>query len=118
MNKEGKIWGENILIFKNDNIQINQIYIKKGGRCSKHMHKYKNNIFFVQNGELEIEEWKSNGLVDITILKNEQTTEIKNGIYHRFTAKEDTYAIEIYYLNIDLYDIERLDVGSNIFFEK
>lgn len=114
MNKEGKIWGENILIFKNDNIQINQIYIKKGGRCSKHMHKHKNNIFFVQNGELEIEEWKSNGLVDITVLKNEQTTEIKSGIYHRFTAKEETLAIEIYYLSIDENDILREDIGTII----
>jgi mannose-6-phosphate isomerase-like protein (cupin superfamily) len=114
MIKEGKIWGENMLLFKNDNIQINQIYIKKGGRCSKHMHKHKNNIFFVQNGRLEIEEWKSNGLVDITILENEQMTEIKSGVYHRFTAKENTSAIEIYYVSIDEHDIVREDTGSII----
>lgn len=114
MNKEGKIWGENILLFKNDNIQINQIYINKGGRCSKHMHKHKNNIFFVQSGELLIEEWKSNGLIDETVLKNGQMTEIKNGVYHRFTAKENTSAIEIYYLSIDEYDIVREDIGSII----
>lgn len=111
MNKEGKIWGENILIFKNDNIQINQIYIKKGGRCSKHMHRNKNNLFFVQSGELEVEEWKPGGLIDVTILKSEQMTEIKSGIYHRFTAKEDTYVIEIYYLFIDENDIVREDTG-------
>lgn len=112
MNKEGKIWGENILLFNNGVIQINQIFIKKGGRCSKHLHQHKNNIFFVQKGELIIEEWKPNGLVDITILKDEQMSEIKPGIYHRFTAKEDTSAIEIYYLQINEHDIIREDIGS------
>lgn len=114
MNKEGKIWGENILLFKNDNIQINQIYIKKNGRCSKHMHKHKNNIFFVQSGELLIEEWKPNGLIDTTTLKDEQMSEVKRGVYHRFTAKENTSAIEIYYISIDEFDIIREDIGTMI----
>ena len=45
--KSGKIWGETNLVFSNNNIQINQIHIKKGGRCSIHMHNHKNNIFFI-----------------------------------------------------------------------
>lgn len=114
MNKEGKIWGDNILLFNNGVVQINQIFIKKGGRCSKHMHKHKNNIFFIQSGELVVEEWKSNGIVDTTILKNEQMSEIKSGVYHRFTATEPTSAIEIYYSPIDEYDIIREDIGSII----
>jgi mannose-6-phosphate isomerase-like protein (cupin superfamily) len=112
MKKEGKIWGNNILLFNNSNIQINQIFIKKGGRCSKHMHKHKNNIFFVQSGRLLIEEWKANGLIDSTILNNEQSTEIRSETYHRFTALEETTAIEIYYHNIEEDDIFREDTGT------
>lgn len=114
MKKEGKIWGENILVFFNDNIQINQAYIKKGGRCSKHKHVYKNNIFYVQSGKLEIEQW-SGDFVDKTILKTNESTEIKAGIYHRFTGLEDTILLEIYEVNnnsIDLNDIIRDDCGT------
>jgi mannose-6-phosphate isomerase-like protein (cupin superfamily) len=114
MNKEGKIWGENILIFQNDNIQINQIYIKKGGRCSKHLHKNKNNLFFVQSGKLHIEKWCENGMVDNTILTKQQQTIIPNMVYHRFTALEDTEALEIYFMNIEENDILRADMGSII----
>jgi len=115
MHKEGKIWGENILLFKNDNTQINFIHIKKGGRCSQHMHQNKNNIFFVQSGRLLVEKWNDSGLIDSTILIDEQMTEIKNGINHRFTALEDTKALEIYYVNsIDENDIIRQDEGTII----
>lgn len=113
MKKEGKIWGDNILLFNNSNIQINQIYIKKGGRCSRHKHQYKNNMFFIQDGLLKIEKWNDSGLIDTTILKAEQTTEIPSGIDHRFTALEDTRALEIYYPNsVDEMDIIRQDEGT------
>jgi mannose-6-phosphate isomerase-like protein (cupin superfamily) len=115
MKKEGKIWGSNILLFQNNNIQVNQIYIKKGGRCSKHLHQYKNNIFFIQSGRLLIEKWNNSGLIDSTILIDEQMTEIKNGINHRFTALEETHALEIYYPNaVDEFDIIRQDEGTVI----
>ena len=113
MKKEGKIWGSNLLLFHNDNIQINQIYIKKGGRCSKHFHKNKYNMFFIQSGELLIEKWNTSGLMDSTILIEEQMTEIPPNTYHRFTALEDTSALEIYYANsVDELDIIRFDEGT------
>lgn len=111
MNKEGKVWGENILIFKNDSVQVNQIYIKRGGRCSKHMHNHKNNIFFIQSGRLLVEKWCENNIVDQTILESRDMLNIPSQTYHRFTAIEDTQALEIYYLNIDIEDINREDQG-------
>jgi mannose-6-phosphate isomerase-like protein (cupin superfamily) len=116
--KSGKIWGETNLVFSNNSVQINQIHIKKGGRCSKHMHNHKNNIFFVQSGELLIEQWTKEWLVDSTILKKEDKMNISSQVFHRFTALEDTKALEIYYLDIDNDDIIREDTGSMISFEK
>jgi quercetin dioxygenase-like cupin family protein len=112
--KSGKIWGKNILVFNNNNVQINQIYIKKGGRCSKHKHNHKNNIFFVQSGRLLVEQWTTEGLVDSTILTSEEKMEISSQVTHRFTALEDTTALEIYYLDIEENDIIREDVGTVI----
>lgn len=111
--KSGKIWGENILIFNNDAIQINQIYINRGGRCSKHKHEYKSNMFFVQKGVLQIEEWQDNGLVDITVLNDNQSILIPINTFHRFTALEDTMALEIYFPPRVLEeDIIRQDTGT------
>lgn len=110
--KSGKIWGETNLVFSNNNVQINQIHIKKGGRCSKHMHNHKNNIFFIQSGELLIEQWTKEGLVDSTILKAEDKMEISSQVFHRFTALADTMALEIYYQDIENDDIIREDTGS------
>jgi len=110
--KSGKIWGETNLVFSNNNVQINQIHIKKGGRCSKHMHNHKNNIFFIQSGELLIEQWTKEGLVDSTILKTEDKMEISSQVFHRFTALADTMALEIYYQDIEDDDIIREDTGS------
>jgi mannose-6-phosphate isomerase-like protein (cupin superfamily) len=110
--KSGKIWGETNLVFSNNTVQINQIHIKKGGRCSIHMHNHKNNIFFIQSGRLLIEQWMKEGVVDSTVLNKEDKMEIPSQIYHRFTALEDTSALEIYYLDIDDNDIIRKDCGS------
>lgn len=110
--KSGKIWGETFLVFSNNQIQINQIYIKKGGRCSKHMHNHKNNIFFIQSGSLLIEQWTKEGIVDATVLGAEDKMEISSQIFHRFTALEDTKALEIYYIDIDNNDIVREDIGA------
>ena len=116
--KSGKIWGETNLVFSNNNVQINQIHVKKGGRCSKHMHNHKNNIFFIQSGELLIEQWTKEGFVDSTILKTEDKMEISSQVFHRFTALADTMALEIYYQDIENDDIIREDIGSMISFEK
>ena len=115
--KSGKVWGETILIFSNINMQINQIFIKKGGRCSTHMHNHKNNIFFIQSGRLLIEQWMASGVVDSTTLSREDKIEIPSQTYHRFTALEDTKALEIYYLNIDNDDsniVNSLGFSNNI----
>lgn len=112
MIKEGKIWGTNILVFLDNNIQINQIYINKGGRCSKHKHSYKHNLFYIQSGKIEVEQWLDGGLIDKTILLPNETIEIKPNIYHRFTGLEDSMVLEIYrsnYINLD--DIIRDDQG-------
>ena len=51
---QGKVWGWTRPIFKNNNVEINLIYVKKNCFCSEHYHKHKNNLFFVvRNYDLE-----------------------------------------------------------------
>jgi mannose-6-phosphate isomerase-like protein (cupin superfamily) len=112
----GKIWGNTQCIFTNDNnVSIHRIEIKKGGKCSKHMHFHKYNKFFIEKGKLKISVWqKDYNLIDETILETSESTEIKPGLFHEFLALEDTIAYEIYYTKLDENDIIRKTNGKYI----
>lgn len=113
MNKSGKIWGETIPIYIGSNIEMHRISINKGGTCSLHSHQSKFNGFYVICGELEIEVHKNDyNLIDKTILYDGDFTICKPGEYHRFIAKSDVEALEIYWTELNHNDIVRKDVGK------
>lgn len=112
---QGKVWGSTENIFQKNNISIHRIEVKKGGYCSIHRHKYKNNAFFVESGKLKIYIWKNDyELLDTTIVSKLQMTSVSPNEYHKFEALEDTVAYEIYWSECQDDDIERKDVGGNL----
>lgn len=111
--KQGKIWGETQCIFDQNNVSIHRITANKNSKCSKHYHSHRYNLFFIEKGVMMIEIWQTDyDLVDTTILKSGESTIIKPGLSHRFTALEDTVAYEIYYVVLDNNDITRENCGS------
>jgi mannose-6-phosphate isomerase-like protein (cupin superfamily) len=112
--RQGKAWGWNRPIISNSFIILNDIYVKPGGYCSKHVHNFRNNIFFVLKGTLEISIWKNDyELVDKTKLKKFQTTVVKPKEYHQFFSDTGCRALELYYLDgIKKNDIIRESVGG------
>lgn len=114
MDISGKIWGSTSRIFSNSNVEIQRIVGKKGGRCSTHCHKSKWSMFYVEKGEIIVNVEKlSYDLVDQTILKTGQSTTIPPNEYHWFEiVKNGTVAYEIYWVELNLNDITRRDVGS------
>lgn len=108
----GKIWGSTECIFNTNNVSIHRIFVKKGGTCSKHYHLHRYNRFFIEKGSLKILIWqKDYDLIDETILKPGESTEINPGLFHQFIALEDTIAYEIYYVSLDNSDIIREGIG-------
>ena len=103
-----KDWGNDRILYHNQNIQINEIQINYHGESSKHYHNDKNNIFYVISGKLLIKIW-NNDIVTEYVLSSKDTIEIPSKTYHKFHALEDTVALEIYYLNkaLDINDIVR-----------
>lgn len=94
---QGKVWGQTEEIFRKNNVEIHRIFAKKDGFSSKHLHKSKHNMFFVESGKLMVEVWKNDyDLVDSTVISSGESTVARPGEYHRFTALEDTVALEIY----------------------
>ena len=58
-NKSGKIWGSTELIEANNALEFHRIETKKGGVCSKHLHSFKWNGFYVESGQLLIRVWQN-----------------------------------------------------------
>ena len=111
-NKSGKVWVFTELIDSNNYFEFHRIEIKKGGVCSKHLHKHKWNGFFVESGKLLIRCWKNDyNLTDETILEKGEYTKVPPGEKHQFEALEPTICYEIYWANFDHNDIERDSVG-------
>ena len=80
--------------------------------CSKHLHEYKWNGFFVEKGKLLIRVWqKDYDLCDETILTDGMYTKVKPGLLHQFEVLEDTIAYELYWAEFPEKDICRDTVG-------
>jgi mannose-6-phosphate isomerase-like protein (cupin superfamily) len=111
--RAGKIWGQTELIESNGVFEFHRIEAKRGGTCSKHLHKFKWNGFFVESGKLLIRVWKNDyTLVDETILTSGQYTKVPPGEYHQFEVLEDTVAYELYWAELNHNDIKRESVGE------
>ena len=97
--KAGKIWGQTELIHANGVLEFHRIEFKAGYKCSEHEHEFKWNGFFVESGKMIVRVWQSEdqqGLVDETILKAGDFTQVKPGMVHQFEGVEDGVAFELY----------------------
>ena len=112
---QGKIWGHTTPLFNKNNVELHIACIKKGGYCSKHLHKFKYNRFVVLKGRLKVTIWKNYGtetLEDISILETSQECTVSPGDFHKFEALEETTCLEIYWVDLNENDIVRLDHGG------
>lgn len=115
MSIQGKVWGITECLFSINNVEIHRIVVNKGGYCSKHEHKSKSNLFYVESGQLEVIIFRDDELVpdDRTILNQGQMSVVKPGEKHRFRALQDTVAYEVYWSELDPDDITRYSKGGN-----
>ena len=108
----GKVWGTTELVERNGVLEFHRIVTTKGGVCSKHLHEYKWNGFFVEKGKLLIRVWqKDYDLCDETIQTDGMYTKVKPGLLHQFEVLEDTIAYELYWAEFPEKDICRDTVG-------
>jgi quercetin dioxygenase-like cupin family protein len=113
MRKAGKVWGETSLIHANSALEFHRIEIEQDGYCSKHMHEFKWNGFYVESGHLVIKVWQDEyDLIDETTLGPGDFMQVKPGLYHSFHAAEDTIAFELYWAEFNHDDIVRESVGG------
>jgi len=110
---QGKVWGHTIPVFCKNNVEINKLKLNRGHQCSKHIHDSKYNMFYVISGEIKVRVWKNEyDLVDETVLTADQGTIVKPKEYHRFEVLQDSVILEVYWVQLDVGDILRADVGE------
>ena len=115
MNKSGKVWGETSRIHANSSFEFHRIEARAKTRCSKHLHQFKWNGFYVESGHLIVCVWqKDYDLVDETHLKPGDFMQVKPGLYHNFEAVEDTVAFELYWAEFNHNDILRETIGRDL----
>lgn len=113
MVKQGKVWGVTKLIEGNASFEMHRLEIAQGGICSKHLHEHKWNGFFLERGLIKIRVWQNDyDLVDETILRPDDYTKVKPGLYHQFEALEKSIMFETYWVEFDVEDIVRETVGK------
>jgi mannose-6-phosphate isomerase-like protein (cupin superfamily) len=110
--KESKIWGDTTSVWSNGNAEVHRISVKHGGFCSKHKHEHKYNLFYVESGKLLIEIWRNERIVDKTTLHSGESTIVPPCVFHKFTALENSIAIEVYWVALDKKDIIRESSGG------
>ena len=110
--KAGKIWGTTELLEANGALEFHRIEMEKGGVCSKHLHRYKWNGFYVEKGRMKVSVWQRDyELIDETILNPGQYTKVKPGLYHQFECLENGVAFELYWAEFNHHDIVRETTG-------
>ena len=117
MTKAGKVWGQTELIEANGALEFHRIEMNKGGVCSKHLHEFKWNGFYVESGRMLVRVWQDEdqeGLVDETILEEGDFTQVKPGKVHQFEGLDDGVAFELYWAEFSHNDIIRRTIGTKI----
>ena len=105
-----KEWGQEEWIVNNEKYCGKKMLIKEGYYCSYHMHKIKDETFYILDGELElIHEGKY-----LKVGKGE-TIHLKPGEYHSFRALKDTIFFEFstQHLDEDNYRLTKSSFGDH-----
>lgn len=121
MRVQGKVWGTTSPLFNLNNVEIHHLNIHKGGYCSQHRHIAKFNKFIVLKGSLAVVISKDYGTSiqdDRTVLSPGQELDVRPGEYHYFEALEDSEVLEVYWVSLEVDDIDRRNHGGANFAQK
>lgn len=110
---EKRVYGSDILVYRDDNFEAHLMYLQKGAKSSIHRHRELINTFVCLTGKIQIDTYKidSEELDYNIILQKHEKMKVSAGRYHNFYALEDTTLLE-FYSKIESIDIERLNVGG------
>lgn len=81
-----KVWGEERWLVNNRLYCGKQMVLRRGWRCSMHMHRVKDETFYVTRGRMLFEIEGAKGRVSRRILVPGSVQHVPPGTWHRFTG--------------------------------
>lgn len=94
--KSAKRWGNTEVLIDTPFCEVHRIFVRKGGMCSRHKHEYKNNAFYVEQGELTVHMQDGDEWAGVTLGRGEMLN-VPPNIEHQFQAQTDVIAFEYYW---------------------
>ena len=85
-----KVWGKEIWMANTSLYCGKKLILNKGKRCSLHMHKNKDETFYIDEGKILMELGE-----ETKVMKSGDVVRIKPRTLHRFTGLKDSIIIEI-----------------------
>jgi mannose-6-phosphate isomerase-like protein (cupin superfamily) len=108
-----KGWGYEKWITNTEKYCGKLLHFEEGKRCSWHFHKIKDEVFYVQSGELEVifGESDSKAEASILILRPGDSFHVPTGLRHQMKAIKtaDVFEISTEHFEEDSYRIEKGD---------
>ena len=113
MNFVSKGWGFEKWIHNSELYCGKLLYFVKGKRCSRHHHKIKDEVFYIQSGKIELK-WSYDDDINeanVEILEKGDKWHVRVGQRHQMLALEDTELFEFstQHFDEDSYRIQKGD---------
>jgi len=89
-----KVWGKEEIICNNELYAGKYLKLDKGYMCSKHMHRIKDETFFVVKGKVLLEVGNGCCPEKLTMVEGDNKR-IKPKTYHRFSGLKNSIILEI-----------------------
>lgn len=94
-NWQEKAWGWTRPITESSERSLHELRVEEGGYCSIHIHEYRTNIFYVQDGKISVA-WLNQGRWSERFLTPSKKLEIPAGVPHLFKVWESGSVFEEY----------------------
>ena len=108
-----KAWGSDRCIKSNGCLALHRIEIDAGGFCSRHRHEHKWNGFFLESGKMTLMVWRESQPTVIELSAGDYA-EVEPGCLHQFTCAGKVVAYEMYWTQLDAFDIVRESTGGRL----
>lgn len=112
-----KIWGRTTPLIVTPLFEMHRLDIKPWHRCSRHVHRFKHNAFYILSGSLYVDSVLSAhaNFDSAHMLKANDVYTIAPGVDHQFrTGGLPCVALEMYYTEPLSEDIVRRNIGGGL----
>ena len=89
-----KVWGEEQIVINTDAYCGKRMLLNMGYRCSMHMHKVKDETFFIESGMMYVELEHPDGRREARTMNPGDSVHVPPGTWHRFTGFVNTVFFE------------------------